>query len=207
MDTVLIFQSTVYIIVLVYGHIQESGDFMQNRRSAMTKKQFINAFFDLAETMPTAKINVKILCEKADLNRSTFYLHYETIDDLIDDINQRWISEHLQILGKVEKDDDTRPFIMQVLAMIRKRPELYLHLLEDYRFTDKYIEKMQKHFYTTVEISDNIRSDYSYEYMLHGNLAMTRKWIRSGCEMSDEQFAQLSYTLNNRTTFGNENGD
>ena len=202
MDTVLIIQSTVFIIVLLYGHIWKSGDIMQNKRTARTRQQFIDAFFDLAEIMPTTKINVKMLCEKADLNRSTFYLHYETIDSLIDDIEQRWITEHVQILGKVDRNDNTRPFIMQVLAMIRKRPNLYLHIMEDYRFTDRYVEKMQEHFYSTVEIPDSVRPDYFYEYVLNGSLAMTRKWIRSGCEMSDEQFAQLSFVLNHGTTYG-----
>ena len=28
-------------------------------------------------------ITVKEICEKAGVNRSTFYLHYETIDDLL----------------------------------------------------------------------------------------------------------------------------
>ncbi|MBQ2213358.1 MAG: hypothetical protein IKD84_01495 [Erysipelotrichaceae bacterium] len=61
---------------------------------------------------------------------------------------------------------------------------------------------MQEHFYSTVEIPGSVRPDYFYEYMLNGSLAMTRKWIRSGCEMSDEQFAQLSFVLNHGTTYG-----
>lgn len=39
-------------------------------------------------------ITVKEICEKAGVNRSTFYLHYETIDDLlyeaIEMINKRF---------------------------------------------------------------------------------------------------------------------
>ena len=30
-------------------------------------------------------ITVKEICEKAGVNRSTFYLHYETIDDLLNE--------------------------------------------------------------------------------------------------------------------------
>ena len=41
-------------------------------------------------------ITVKEICEKAGVNRSTFYLHYETIDDLlaetIEMINKRFLS-------------------------------------------------------------------------------------------------------------------
>ena len=41
-------------------------------------------------------ITVKEICEKAGVNRSTFYLHYESIEDLlmetIDLINKRFMS-------------------------------------------------------------------------------------------------------------------
>ncbi len=39
---------------------------------------------------------MKEICEEADVNRSTFYLHYETVGDLVDEttemINKRFLS-------------------------------------------------------------------------------------------------------------------
>lgn len=37
------------------------------------------ALIDLLEAKPFAYITVKEICEKAGVNRSAFYLHYETI--------------------------------------------------------------------------------------------------------------------------------
>ena len=37
----------------------------------------------LLEKKEYSFITVKEICEKAGVNRSTFYLHYETIDDLL----------------------------------------------------------------------------------------------------------------------------
>ena len=41
------------------------------------------AFLELLEQKDFAFITVKEICKKAEVNRSTFYLHYETIDDLL----------------------------------------------------------------------------------------------------------------------------
>lgn len=206
MDIVLILQSTHFIIVLLYGHYWKCGDIMQNKRSAMTRQQFRTAFFDLAESTPADKINVKLLCEKAGLNRSTFYLHYETIDDFIDEIEQQWIDEQIKILGKVGRDDNTIPFITDILNMIKRKPELYMNLLSDYRLIDKYVEKMKKHFHIVIEEPENINSDYFYEYMLLGSFAITRKWIKSGCKMPAEQFAEMMYSFSYGTTYGLKTG-
>lgn len=43
------------------------------------------AFLEILEGKDFAYITVKEICEKAGVNRSTFYLHYETIVDLLDE--------------------------------------------------------------------------------------------------------------------------
>ena len=41
------------------------------------------AFLELLEEKDFAYITVKEICARAGVNRSTFYLHYETIADLL----------------------------------------------------------------------------------------------------------------------------
>ena len=41
------------------------------------------AFLELIEKKDFTYITVKEICAKAGVNRSTFYLHYETISDLL----------------------------------------------------------------------------------------------------------------------------
>lgn len=42
------------------------------------------ALINLLEEKGLEYISVKEICEKAGVNRSTFYLHYETIGDLLE---------------------------------------------------------------------------------------------------------------------------
>lgn len=57
-----------------------------DKRIVKTKELIKNAFFDLLKNVGFARISVKAICEKANISRKTFYLHYETLDSLFDEI-------------------------------------------------------------------------------------------------------------------------
>ena len=46
------------------------------------------AFLELLEKKDFPYITVKEICQAAGVNRSTFYLHYETIADLLEETSQ-----------------------------------------------------------------------------------------------------------------------
>ena len=53
-------------------------------RIEKTRQSIINAFIALRSGKPLEKITVKELCEKAMINKSTFYFHYADIYELSD---------------------------------------------------------------------------------------------------------------------------
>ncbi len=52
-----------------------------DKRIVKTRLAVFNAVFDLAAEKELDKITVVELCEKAGINKSTFYLHYKSIND------------------------------------------------------------------------------------------------------------------------------
>ena len=61
-----------------------------------TAVRFDKALLSLLEKKPFEYVTISELCEEAGVNRSTFYLHYDTIDDLfqetIDNLNFDFIN-------------------------------------------------------------------------------------------------------------------
>lgn len=65
------------------------------------------AFLTLLEEKPINKITVKELCEKADINRATFYTHFSDCFDLLEKIEGDILAEFERSLSLVEKYDVT----------------------------------------------------------------------------------------------------
>lgn len=57
-----------------------------DRRTLYTINVIKDAFLELIEQEPYAKITVSQLCRKAEITRSTFYLHFDSITDVLNEI-------------------------------------------------------------------------------------------------------------------------
>lgn len=55
----------------------------ENRRVRMTKRLLQDALMELLEEKPLEKITVTQVCQKADVNRSTFYAYYPDVGALL----------------------------------------------------------------------------------------------------------------------------
>ena len=65
----------VQITANAYGGYQMELD----RRTKRTKKLLTDAFITLLSTKNLNEITIKELCDTADINRGTFYLHYQDL--------------------------------------------------------------------------------------------------------------------------------
>lgn len=64
---------------------------IQDRRVKRTKMLLQNALVDLMLEKAVGKISVKELTQKADVNRSTFYLHYLDIYDMLEQMENEFV--------------------------------------------------------------------------------------------------------------------
>ena len=55
----------------------------KDHRTRVTKMLIRRAFTDLLRVKPVQSISIKELCEKAGVNRGTFYAHYASVHDLL----------------------------------------------------------------------------------------------------------------------------
>ncbi len=71
-------------------------------RIRKTQRSIINAFLELRAYQPLEKITVKELCEKAEINKSTFYKHYTDVFDLSSKLESKTIESILENLPHPE---------------------------------------------------------------------------------------------------------
>ena len=71
-----------------------------DRRVARTKKNIYMAFFRLVQTKAIDDITVSELARTADIDRKTFYLHYQTVQDVFVEFKQMIYDSLLEILSE-----------------------------------------------------------------------------------------------------------
>lgn len=82
----------------------------------MTKQLLYEAMTDILTTDHLHAVTVRRLCQMADLNRSTFYLHYETLDDFITDYTDFYMKKiwsKTRIMRTVQDYEDALDIILQ----------------------------------------------------------------------------------------------
>ena len=65
----------------------------QDLRIAVTKRMIREALLRLLKMKPLNKIKVNELCAEAGVNRATFYRHYETLQDVLHEIEVEFIRQ------------------------------------------------------------------------------------------------------------------
>ena len=69
-----------------------------DKRISKTRDAIIDAYLELIFEKKDQKITISELAQRANIARKTFYLHYETLEDIMRDAAHRKIDELLHLL-------------------------------------------------------------------------------------------------------------
>lgn len=136
----------------------EGGFFMTDRRIRKTEQALQKAFVQMIMEQELTQISVLELCARADINKSTFYLHYRDIYDLASKIKSRLLDEAYAIIAEYDVLDFTAssPEIWKrILNLFQDNNCLYIPFLTspslsslkptlEESISDRLIEKAQK---------------------------------------------------------------
>ena len=166
------------------------------------------ALLMLLEKKDINEITIKEICEKAGVNRTTFYLHYQNIDDLfqetIDLINSEFqksfkMKDVKSIIkqGKIEelvfiREEFIKPYLefvkenKRVLKMIHKKPMLFNN--------EKIYKQMCEEIFYPIMSSFNVPASeqlYRLEYFTRGTIGIVNAWIENDCELPIERVTKI----------------
>lgn len=124
-----------------------------------TAAKMDEAFLALLEKKDFAYITVKEICAAAGVNRSTFYLHYETIGDLLAESMEHMNRQFLDYMAH-----DSEAF----MAKLHTCPMEELYLLTPEYLTPylNYIKEHRRLFRTATENAAVLGLNSSYNQML-----------------------------------------
>lgn len=174
---------------------------MENKadlRVKRTRAAIKTAFEELVVEVGLDKITVASLTERAGINRKTFYLHYETIEDLFDETVNAILDDYFENYETTpDKPEDIAGHATRFFLFLANQPELTEKLIcSSNRFY--YGEKIYR-----LQMARYARAGYPLKDMPAGgeelilNFTRTtarefyRRWVRQGKILPAEQAAQL----------------
>ncbi len=174
-----------------------------NQRTRLSKIMFKNAIMDLLkEKGDIHKISVRELCEKAELNRSTFYAHYSEPKDLLKELEDEIIESTEDHLKKIGEGNDlgAHKYILSFLKYIKDNDKVFRTLLIDTansEFKSRFMQQSIIKFVENLDIKFKEESEqYIFSYILHGSTGIILQWIRSDYSESEDAICELLFSIN-----------
>ena len=94
-----------------------------DRRIKRTRTAVFNAVLDLMVEKETDKITVLELCSRADINKSTFYLHYKNMEDCLQQCFKTIMDGVINIAKQIDYEEmkvNPKPTIDRLLLEVEK---------------------------------------------------------------------------------------
>ena len=174
-----------------------------NQRTRLSKRMFQNAVLELLEEKGgIEKISVRELCEKAQLNRSTFYAHYAEPREVLAEAEEDILNEtagHIKQIG-AQKKGGGKEYVSSFLRYIRENDRVFRVLLvtaADPAFKNRFMQLSLLSVFEHMQLTmDNEKQQYIYSYLLNGSFGIITQWIRSDYTAAVPELVDLLFTLN-----------
>lgn len=178
-------------------------DKKENQRVALTKRLVQEALLMLLRRKSIYKISIRELCEKAGINRSTFYNHYGSQYDVLSEIAQAYLVSIESAIDAADISDKGSVYqrVALVLQHIEDNIELSQMLINnniDATFSERLfslpkIEELLNDALSEMQEKDEKRAVISFA--IHGSYKLIQDWIYMDDRPSAETQAKRILTL------------
>lgn len=175
-----------------------------------TAKKMDEAFLHILEKKNYEYITVKEICNEAGVNRSTFYLHYETMNDLLEETIEsvfQNFDEHMSIDSghfiekiKVCSVDElyliTPKYLVPYLKYVESNQNIFrvAFLKTKVLNMDAAYQRMMEHVFNPILERYGVPEKervYLIQFYVNGIMGIIKEWLKNGCEDSAEDVVKM----------------
>lgn len=179
-----------------------------DRRVRKTKMQLRQGLARLMQKKSIKEITVKELVDEVDINRSTFYLHYTDIYQMLEKIEEEAMVDIREAMEGCPTYCTERekiiPFLARFFSILDSNRDLSLALLGpngDMDFVERIETLIASKFLKPSSLpATDTEIRYAYAFCLSGCIGMIKTWLSRTEHESPEAMAELTYHLIDNTT-------
>lgn len=171
----------------------------QDRRVTRTKAALTRALFELLGEKEFQKISVTELAQRADVDRKTFYLHYRSVEEILEEFYESAIQRFQEELKREEahgEEVDMARFFRALNSIMAEKMSLYRRLVKGTGYV-YFMERLRAILRAEVEdalrrrgVTNETHIRMSSEVYAAGIMRAYLVWLRGDLDLDQEQFAQ-----------------
>ncbi|HHW48765.1 MAG TPA: TetR/AcrR family transcriptional regulator [Clostridiaceae bacterium] len=175
-----------------------------DRRVKYTKMVLKESFIDLLEKKDISQITIKEICEKADINRTTFYAHYTDQYDLLRKIENEFLDNVRACLAELDQENNNvDPVVLaeKIFEYIKENAKLCKLLLSE-RGGLNFQKQVMVMVYDPIinELTSNNKvsmedAEYVYSFAVTGCVGIVQKWLNEDMKKSARYMAEMAIKL------------
>jgi AcrR family transcriptional regulator len=157
----------------------------QKLKSYKTELLIKNVYMKLCKEYGSDKVTVALLCREAGINRGTFYLHYNTIHELMEELEQQFAELMVKAWSDYKFDKDNKQIISSIFDCVKENGDLfYFHFncsdgsgkkLYEAKLKELFIPQWLKHSTLTEKEANLILL-----FLEGGTNAIIENWVNNG---------------------------
>lgn len=169
-----------------------------NQKIINTKKSLSKSLIYLLSKNSITEIDVSQLCTCAGVNRTTFYKHYNSLYDLLNELINEFFKKMEVLFLKVNVNENTTSKIALLLKYLKHNREFVSVIMNNNTLTTisqrlitlDFIDSLIKtniQYRKSVYINDN----YYIDFIISGWYAVIKRWVNENCALDENTLARL----------------
>ena len=169
-----------------------------NQRYRQTEQRIMEVFSEMVSKKEIQEITVREICEAAQINRTTFYMHFQDVYDLMNQIEHQLMSISGQIFSEPTPDYNLHDRFVTFFGFIEQHKDFfraYLSNRQEIHVLDGSLSNKALHRYQDLTVRlgyENERElQYHNAFFKAGLTALVREWIQGGCVETTKELADI----------------
>lgn len=172
-------------------------------RVQRTKKILKDTFNEMIVTTDFEKITIKDLCDKAMINRRTFYLHYSSIEDILEDFISDYTHEYYDLIKNFDTIEEVDELVRMYFTYSEEKGMMFerintspnfeyirlrmIQKVEDYAANDNNFHMLKKF--------DKVSQNLIHSFINWACVGLYREWVKNGRNLPMDEAIKLSANL------------
>lgn len=175
-----------------------------DRRQIKTKKAIYAAFFGLLKEKDLSKITITELARKAEIDRKTFYLHFDSVSDIYNELGTKMVNilkETITDCGEVGLIESSYQLFITVNEILNEKLDLLREIIKNNSFTafvfnvkDELCNEIIR-MYEQGDYGDAERFKLKAEFIASGTVSMYLRWFKGETTLSMDELALLAGSM------------